>query len=118
MGKDGDPVVRFELPPEWSNPPKPPAPSIQKKPAPDLNFRITAWADPVPTLKQSEPPVHMSDNPGMSDNLGNLKSRAPTVRFTLRLQPELLAAIDQRAAETGQSDSQVVRTILAEALTG
>jgi hypothetical protein len=90
------------------------------KPVRDPSFSITGWADlpkPAQQPDTSRSPARMSDNRGNQLNVGQHPARAPCrVRFTLRLPIELLNAIDERAAESDQSDSQIIREILAAAL--
>jgi Ribbon-helix-helix protein, copG family len=112
MGKDGDPVVRFELPPEWSNPPKL---SSTPQPTPDPSFRITGWTDPAPNPSAD---WNVSDNRGEPLNVRQkrpARARLPC-RLTIRLPIELIAAIDERCEAMDQGASQLIRSILAQAL--
>lgn len=47
-----------------------------------------------------------------------LMGTAPAKSFPVRLDPELRAALDQRACETGEPAAEIVRTALREYLAG
>jgi hypothetical protein len=117
----GDDNFRISLPPGWGGQivPEPSRPS-DVKPKRDKSFEITGGVtcpevpklkpDPAPARKASDIP----DDP-KSVRQRSTRSRLPC-RLTIRLQPELLAALDERAEASDRSDSDILREILAEAL--
>lgn len=86
MGKDDDPVVRFELPPGWGE---------EIEPSPDAK----------PT-KLSEQIVAQSRK----------ARREPLSHFCFRLPREMLSKFDEIAAEKDISVAAVIRAILSNAL--
>jgi hypothetical protein len=97
MGKDGEPVVRFELPPEWSDPPK-----VSK---------------PAAALKQPPGPSELSrGSVGHEPNVRQRPTRSRMPRLTIRMPQQLVDALDERSAASGLGVSEHVRRILLEAL--
>jgi len=91
---DGDdPAIRFDLPPEWR----------EKKPSPDV--------------KPTKPP--QPDYSTRSEQIVERSRKArrePLLHFGFRIPREMLAKLDEIALEKTTSTSQVIRTILAEAV--
>jgi hypothetical protein len=94
MGRDDDPAIRFDLPLGWGE---------ETKPSPDV--KPTKLSQPDYTTR-SEQIVEQSRK----------ARREPLLHFGFRIPWEMLSKLDDIAAERKTSTSQVIRTILANAL--